>query len=159
AEQQERRCPKHEDGHRLRASPPLEKKLFSQRRNHRARPASRVMVRLAKRPTRSTWCVAIKTDASRLRSSATTSSTKPNPSGSSCPYGSSRNAMDGCCKSTRANDSRLRMPAEKVETGSSARAERPTRSSTTAGEGAGAPQKRETTSRFSRAVSDSYRYD
>src|SRR6266496_1280369 len=46
------------------------------------------------------------TVAPELFSSATTSSTSANPSGSSWPNGSSRNAIDGFCKSTRANERR-----------------------------------------------------
>src|SRR5262249_2405024 len=151
AEQKERGCAEHEDGDRLRPRAPLQQQLFLQRGDHAmTRPFSSARCTSANRATRSTWCVAMMTVAPDAFSSPTTSSTSANPSGSSCPNGSSRKAIDGICSSTRANESRLRMPAEYVETGSAARFASPTRAST-------ASESREISARFSRALSDSYR--
>src|SRR5262249_47358312 len=147
AEQQERRRAEDEDSNRLRPRAPLQQQLFVQRSDHATRPFSRASCTSAKRATRSTWCVAMTTVAPDAFNSPTTSSTSAKPSGSSCPNGSSRKTTDGFCRSTRANESRLRMPAEYVETGSAARFARPTRPST-------ASVSREISARFSRALSD-----
>src|SRR5262249_50802089 len=113
AEEQQRGRAEDERGHGLGACAPLQEELLAQGRNHaRIRPASRVICRSQKRSTRSTWCVAKSTVAPCCLRSATTSSTSAKPAGSSWPNGSSSITISGFCSSTRANESRLRMPAE-----------------------------------------------
>ena len=71
------------------------------------RPASRQSIWSASPLPRSTWCVAMSTVVPCAFNWRTTSSTSANPSGSSCPYGSSSRTTCGRCMRKRLSFARV----------------------------------------------------
>src|SRR5262249_34738287 len=186
AEQEERGRAEGEDGQERGPRPPLQEAVLPERyeEGHQActrapgaprasetgsstagpdqtrRPWSRKSARSQSALPRSRRWVAISTVAPRARRRSSVRSTSAKPGGSGGPEGPAGRTASRSGRSARARASRWRMPAEKVETASSARSARPTswRRSRIASGLASLSRKRAAISRFWRAESASYKW-